>query len=145
MTEIHLAEDSRSIGACFRVMSQLRPALLENQFVERIERQRRQGYQLAYILHNNQVVAVAGFRVLECLAWGKFLYVDDLVTDEASRSSAFGKLLFAWLLQRANSEGCQQLHLDSGVQRYGAHRFYLRERMAITSHHFALELKAVDR
>jgi hypothetical protein len=31
--------------------------------------------------------------------------------------------------------------LDSGVQRFGAHRFYLRRRMDITSHHFALDLR----
>ena len=32
------------------------------------------------------------------------------------------------------------IDLDSGVQRHDAHRFYLRERMAITSHHFAKNL-----
>ncbi|MGZ5001726.1 MAG: GNAT family N-acetyltransferase, partial [Chthoniobacterales bacterium] len=30
--------------------------------------------------------------------------------------------------------------LDSGVQRFDAHRFYLMKRMKISSHHFSLEL-----
>jgi hypothetical protein len=34
------------------------------------------------------------------------------------------------------------LDLDSGVTRFDAHRFYLRERMHIQSHHFALALPA---
>jgi hypothetical protein len=33
------------------------------------------------------------------------------------------------------------LHLDSGVQRFAAHRFYLARRMDITCHHFALKLR----
>ena len=45
-----------------------------------------------------------------------------------------------WLVGRAKERGCDELHLDSGVQRYGAHRFYLRYGMDITSHHFRLAL-----
>ena len=76
----------------------------------------------------------------EWLAWGKALYVDDLVTDEAARSSGVGAAMMGWLVTHAREAGCAELHLDSGVQRYGAHRFYLTQRMNITSHHFALRL-----
>jgi coproporphyrinogen III oxidase len=40
----------------------------------------------------------------------------------------------------ARLAGGGELHLDSGVQRFDAHRFYLRHRMAIVGHHFALPL-----
>jgi hypothetical protein len=40
----------------------------------------------------------------------------------------------------ARATGCAKLELDSGVQRFDAHRFYLRKRMIISSHHFSLEL-----
>jgi hypothetical protein len=40
----------------------------------------------------------------------------------------------------ARSQNCQQLTIDSGVQRFAAHRFYLMQRMNITSHHSTLEL-----
>ena len=33
------------------------------------------------------------------------------------------------------------LDLDSGVQRFPAHRFYLGQGMAITAHHFALDVQ----
>jgi hypothetical protein len=39
----------------------------------------------------------------------------------------------------ALEQGCRQLELDSGVQRFGAHRFYLREGFDISSHHFSIE------
>lgn len=41
----------------------------------------------------------------------------------------------------AREKDYDQFHLDSGVQRFGAHRFYLTKRMDISSHHFALRLK----
>jgi GNAT superfamily N-acetyltransferase len=67
--------------------------------------------------------------------------VDDLVTRESSRSKGYGQRLFKWLLSEAKSRDCDQLHLDSGVQRFGAHRFYLAGRMDIIAHHFAMKLK----
>jgi hypothetical protein len=45
------------------------------------------------------------------------------------------------LLARARAEGCAEFHLDSGVEKFGAHRFYLRNRMNISSHHFSLKLR----
>ena len=43
---------------------------------------------------------MAGFRVNEFLAWGKHLYVDDLVTAEGSRGRGLADRLFAWLETR---------------------------------------------
>ncbi len=79
----------------------------------------------------------AGFRIVEFLAWGRFLYVDDLVTAENSRSEGQGKRMLDWLASLAREEGCGQLQLDSGVQRHDAHRFYFREGMKISSYHFS--------
>jgi len=99
-----------------------------------------QGYCLTFVEAEGEVTAVAGYRLLENLAWGKFLYVDDLVTREADRSKGYGAALFDWLVALAAKEGCAQFHLDSGVQRFGAHRFYLANRMDITAHHFAMKV-----
>ena len=122
-------------------MAELRPHVLEREFVERVCRQQREsGYLLAFVEQSGMVRAVAGFRIAEFLAWGRTLYVDDLVTSSAERSRGHGKALFDWLVARAKAQECAQLHLDSGVQRFDAHRFYLRQRMSISSHHFALLL-----
>lgn len=127
---------------CFPVMRELRPALTEESFREQVMRQAAQGYRLVYLEQGGKPAACAGYRILENLAWGRFLYVDDLVTVPAARSQGLGDRLFQWLLAEARAEGCGQLHLDSGVQRFEAHRFYLRQRMHITSHHFAIPVPA---
>lgn len=121
-------------------MAQLRPHLSRPDFVPRIRRQMNQGYRLAALYDGDSVKAVAGFRMLENLYAGVHMYVDDLVADENSRSQGYGGALFDWLVRYARKNACAQLHLDSGVQRFAAHRFYLEKRMQIVSHHFSLEL-----
>jgi len=47
-------------------------------------------------------------------------------------------------LQKTSSlqpaHGCKNLELDSGVQRFDAHRFYLLKRMNISSYHFSIKI-----
>ena len=135
-----LAKSDKDILACSQVMRELRPHISEEDFLSRIRRQQEQGYHLAQISEKGVVCAVAGFRILENLAWGKFLYLDDLVTADDSRSKGYGGVLFDWLIDYAKKESCAEFHLDSGVQRFGAHRFYLQKRMKISSHHFVLPI-----
>jgi len=122
-------------------MSLLRPHVAETEFVPRVQAQQAQGYELAYAQDAGEVVAVAGFRVMEVLATGRTLYVDDLVTDETRRSRGYGKAMLDWLQAQAGERGCETFSLDSGTQRQEAHAFYFRERMRVTSFHFAKKLK----
>ena len=137
---VNLAQTDAEIYECWPVMAQLRPHLKEAEFLPRVRAQMRDGYQLAFVRHEGKAAAVAGFRILENLAWGHFCYVDDLVTDERTRSHGLGAELMKWLKELARERNCERLELDSGVHRHGAHRFYLRERMWISCYHFSLEL-----
>jgi GNAT superfamily N-acetyltransferase len=141
MSRVILAETESDVRACWPVLAQLRGHLDEASFALAVEQQRAEGFQLAFIREGGVVRSVAGFRIAHNLAWGRFLYIDDLVTDVAARSRGLGDELFDWCVEFARREGCQQLHLDSGVQRFDAHRFYLRKRMRISSHHFQLALE----
>ena len=138
---IRIAESDEEIARCYAVMSELRPHVGEAEFLGRVRRQQETaGYELVFLEEGGEVRAVAGVRVSECLAWGRFMYVDDLVAQSGARSRGHGGQLFDWLLRHARRRGCEEFHLDSGVQRFGAHRFYLRNRMEIVGHHFALKL-----
>jgi GNAT superfamily N-acetyltransferase len=138
---IALATTPESIQRCFPVMAELRPHLKAEEFVARVRRQQKDGYQLAFLTDKKIVKAVAGYRYSESLSWGTFLYVDDLVTAEKFRSQGHGQKLLQWLIKEAQGHKCDQFHLDSGVQRFGAHRFYLSSRMDIIAHHFAIKLR----
>lgn len=128
------------IQACFSVVSQLRPHINKNDFLGTIRSQFEKGYQLAAAISKNDVVAVAGFYIRENLAWGKYFYVEDLVSEQKQRSNGLGHMLLEWLHNKAKENNCDQLHLDSGVQRKDAHRFYEREGMMFASHHYVSTL-----
>ena len=145
MSTIRLAETDAEILACFDVIHELRPHIPREGFVARVRLQEREGYQLAYVSGARGVAAVAGFRIGTFLAWGRALYVDDLVTTEGSRSGGHGHALLEWLRAHGEREGCGQLHLDSGTFRHAAHRFYFRERMEISSFHFSCALGEVSK
>jgi GNAT superfamily N-acetyltransferase len=136
-SRIRLARTKAEIMRCFPVMAELRPHLIQAEFVERIRRQQKNsGYELAFLEADGVVKALAGFRVTECLWAGKFFYVDDLVTAAGARNCGWGQRMMDWLLQRAREAGCAAFHLDSGVQRFEAHGFYLKNRLHIVAHHF---------
>lgn len=131
-------ETDEQILSTHRVMHQLRPHLSADDYLQRVRRMMRtDGYRLAAAAdHDGVPRGVAGYRFIEMLYCGRILVVDDLVTDETTRSRGFGKELLDWLVELARARGCEQLHLDSGVQRDRAHRFYFREGLVINAFHF---------
>ncbi|MBF2049903.1 MAG: GNAT family N-acetyltransferase [Elainella sp. C42_A2020_010] len=155
MIHIALADSQLELEHCFPIMQGLRPHVISvEEFIKRVQQQQQEyGYRLAYLkvedskrndqadgLAPDTIKAVAGFRISENLAWGKFLYVDDLVTAATERSKGHGEQLIHWLIDYARQHQCQSFQLDSGVQRFAAHRFYFRHRLEITSYHFTLNL-----
>ncbi len=123
-------------------MRELRPALVSREdFVDQIDRvQRPEGYRLVAVLPDDggDALAVAGFRQVTKLAWGRHLYIDDLSTSPAARGRGLASGLLAWIHDEAVRQGCRQVHLDSavGLHRATAHRLYLNSGYVISDHHF---------
>jgi GNAT superfamily N-acetyltransferase len=140
-SSISIAATPEAIRRCHPVMRELRTHLHNaERFVERVQRQQKGGYLLAFLESEGEVRAVAGYRYLESLFSGRFLYVDDLVTREIDWSQGYGGQLFDWLIEQAREHGCENLELDSGVQRFDAHRFYVIKGMQISAHHFKIKI-----
>lgn len=123
------------------VHRQLRPDLPQA-YVATMTEVFAHGGRMTVAVRDDVVVAIAVYRTLVNTAQGKALYVDDLVTDSARRSTGAGKALLDWCACRASALGCAWLTLDSGTQRHAAHRFYFRERMHVSSFHFVRKLGA---
>ncbi|MEA2270525.1 MAG: hypothetical protein QOD55_2314 [Solirubrobacteraceae bacterium] len=129
------------------------PALLElrteagplEQLIERIDAQRAAGYRVvgAFEEGEDEAQAVIGFKVTENLAWGRYLYVEDVVTRPSGRGKGHAPALMTWVLDQGRAAGCTSAHLNSGTgaDRRGAHRFYFNSGLRIAAHHFAMELE----
>ncbi|MFC1576214.1 GNAT family N-acetyltransferase [Candidatus Omnitrophota bacterium] len=142
---IKIAKTDDEIMKCYDTMSQLRPDVKKEDFLPQVKRQGKYDYQLAFIEDKGKVVSVAGFRFSETLAWGKIMYVDDLITDRKQRSKGYGDKIIDWLVDLAKKSGCKEFHLDSAVHRFSAHRFYFRKRLTISCYHFEVILNDKER
>jgi|HubBroStandDraft_2_1064218.scaffolds.fasta_scaffold105013_2 GNAT superfamily N-acetyltransferase len=126
MSLVQKVTTDEQILATREVMRQLRPKLSPDDYLTTVKRmQQTDGYRLAAAYDEGVVRAIAGYRYMEMLFSGRILYVDDLSTDEQQRSKGYGKLLLDWLKAEAKAHSCEQLHLDSGVQRERAPSFLL--------------------
>jgi GNAT superfamily N-acetyltransferase len=132
--------DSRLVTDVLPVLRELRGHLTAASLREIYERGHSQGLRFVAAYDGGACVGVAGWRLVSTTSVALKLYVDDLVTTAERRSSGVGRALLAELERRARAHGCHALELDSGVHRPFAHRFYFRERLTITSFHFAKPL-----
>jgi len=130
-------------------MRELRPHLRDlsvDEFVRLVNKvQRPEGYRLAASFDGDghgDASAVAGFRVVNHLAWGRAFYCDDLSTRPEHRRGGHAGGLMDWMIAEAERLGCAEFHLDSGVgaDRQDAHRLYFNKGMRITSYHFVVPL-----
>jgi len=140
MKIIHIESEAEA-KQCFPIMQILRPKLDEEEFLKRFTAQKKENYQLiACVDEMTDVSALAGFRILNYMAWGKILYVDDLVTDPKKKRKGFGGALLGWMKKKAKEEGCDEIHLDTGYTRQDAHRLYLNKGFELSSHHLSMKL-----
>jgi len=141
--ELAAGETHRAAAALLELRPHHAPA---GALVARADAQRAAGYRLvgAFDDGEDDAAAVGGFRLTENLAWGRHLYVDDLVTRRDRRGRGHGAALMRWLAAEARRAGCAELHLDSGVgaDRQDAHRLYFNCGMRINSYHFARPVSA---
>ena len=134
-------ENPQQFVRCFEVYKALRPHLQAEGFAEKIQRQYAQGFRIAAIEKEDKIVALIGYRFFECTAWGRVLYIDDLVTDPNQKRRGYGSQLLDWVIQKAKDCQCDQVHLDTGPTRFDAHRLYLNKGFQLSSHHMALKIR----
>lgn len=136
------AKSDLELAACFWVFRELRPHLSrEETFISQVRRQHiSSGYDISVVKINDSVVSAMGFRIGEFLAWGKILYIDDLVSLPAYRDQGCAAKLLAWGEDYAKENVCKAIHLDSGYSRKNAHRLYLNAGFSMVSHHFQKNL-----
>lgn len=126
-------------------MRQLRPHLASQaEFLVRWQRQQEAGYRILGLWRDEQITALAGFRLTENLVHGFHLYVDDLVTAEESRRHGDGSRLMIRLQEEARAAGCAKVVLDTGLANTLAQRFYYRNGLLLTALRFSLNLARDD-
>lgn len=134
---ITAARTAEQVRRCYPAFRELRPHLDEQTFLERWAEQSESGYEIVYIEHDGEIAAAAGFRELTTMAWGRVLYLDDLIATPARRGQGYGSALLQFLQRETIRRGLDEFHLDTGYGRHRAHRSYLRNGFSLICHHMS--------
>lgn len=125
--EFSPAQTSDDLKLCFPVLSELRPHLTMETFLELYDAaSAKEGYRLIMLKSEGSVVALMGYRILHDFVHGRHLYVDDLVTTESQRSKGFGAQLLSYAENLAHEMKCTGLRLCTGIENERGKQFYDR-------------------
>ena len=132
------ADTEAQLRACWPVMRELRPHLdSAEDMLARMARMRGQSYRVLAVWRGEEVLALAGYRMEENLVYGRFLYIDDLVTRESARGQQWGERLIHETTRIAEDAGCARLVLDTALANALAQRFYFRQGLLTGAMRFA--------
>lgn len=139
--QLSLIDSEQGYLACFNAIHPLRPHITDAAaFAAQARRQAGQGYRLLAGWQSQQVMGLAGYRIQENLLYGRFLYLDDLVTVAGARRQGLGGMLIKALREEALRQDCAHLVLDTALSNALAQRFYFRQGLLSKGLHFSQAL-----
>ncbi|MDF2643551.1 MAG: family N-acetyltransferase [Pseudomonas sp.] len=126
----------------FSLMRELRPHLDDAlAYARQLNCQTQDGYRLLGAFEDDALLGLIGFRRMENLIYGRFIYVDDLIVDTPKRHQRLGAMLLQVAREQAQQQDCAHLVLDTGSHMSLAQRFYFREGLLARGMHFVQLLK----
>lgn len=135
------AESDAEITACFLLVRQLRPHLVNSaEMLARVRRQQEDGYRLLVAMDGDRAAGAAGYRFQENLVRGPFVYVDDLVVDQSMRGRGVGARLLDEVAAISRTAGRDWIVLDTALGNALGQRFYFRWGLLSTGLHFSRRL-----
>lgn len=86
-----------------------------------------QNYECWGVYKNNKIIDVFGLWFMTRHYVGTSCEPDHVYIDEEQRGKGVGKKVFEWIYIYAKNKGCEASELNSYVENYPSHKFYLNE------------------
>ncbi|MFM6945582.1 MAG: GNAT family N-acetyltransferase [Flavobacteriales bacterium] len=134
--QLEILKDKSAMLANLPVLQELYPSLTAEQYSQELELMLPHNYGQLVVFDGSICVAVCGFWIGNKLWIGKYLELDNIVVAEAYRSRGVGELIFKYLEQKAQEEGCNMLALDSYTTNFKAHKFFYNQGFSPKGFHF---------
>lgn len=111
---IQLALSDEAVLRCKSILRNLYPHIPQEDdaFLFTIRKLQVEGYNLAYIEKDGIAASLVGFRVGENLAWGKYIFIDELATAPNYRHQGLASAIVDWLIDYAKTKKCSKVFLD---------------------------------
>jgi GNAT superfamily N-acetyltransferase len=110
--------------------------ILKKRFTEMLE----QNYECFGIFIDQKLIGVFGLWFMTRHYAGRSCEPDHIYISEEVQGKGIGKKLFKFIYNYAEEKGCETSELNSYVQNYRSHKFYMNEGYVIKGYHFLKKL-----
>ena len=122
--------------AQYTVLLDLYPTLTLEEYATDLDQMLPHNYGQVAVFDGDQCVGISGYWIGTKLWCGKYLELDNIVVKSEIRSKGVGQLLFDYLSEKAKTENCHMMSLDSYTTNYKAHKFFYNNGFAPKGFHF---------
>ena len=111
-------------------------AILKQRFAEMVT----QNYECAGIYDGDKLIGISGLWFCTRHYAGKTVELDHIFIEESYRNKGLGKKFMKCIYDYVTQKGCQTAELNTYVQNYPSHKFYMNEDFEILGYHFLKKL-----
>ncbi|WP_084519494.1 GNAT family N-acetyltransferase [Christiangramia echinicola] len=133
-----LKEDSAAVLPFLKKLYKQPPS--EEILKERLLEMFDQNYECFGIYLENRLIGVFGLWFMTRHYAGRSCEVDHIFIEEELQGKGIGKSLFEFIHQYAASKDCETIELNSYVENFGSHKFYMNLGYIIRGYHFLKKL-----
>lgn len=138
LKELHTLEE---MLPHLNVVKELYPELTLPYYEEMLLRMIPMNYSQLAVYQNDECIAISGYWEGTKLWCGSYIELDNVVVKATARGTGAGKLIQAYLEEKALKNGCNMMSLDAYTTNFKAHRFYYNQGYAPKGFHF---IKVLD-
>ena len=140
--QIKILRTEAEIQQCWDVAFLLRPHLNRDNWSSMIsEMMQKERYSISAIVHNDAVVAFAGYRIMTSLHSGNIIYIDDLCTLDPYRGKGLASQLLKHVKAIAVENDKDALVLDTNFSNNTAQKVYLKNGFQLAALHLSSDLR----
>lgn len=118
------------------VMQELYPKLTADYYAELLDQMLPHNYGQIGVFDGETCLGISGYWRGTKLWCGPYIELDNVIVIEQARGTGAGKLLSAYLDEKAAQLGCHIMTLDAYSNNFKAHRFYYNQGYAPRGFHF---------
>ncbi|PCI55998.1 MAG: hypothetical protein COB36_04175 [Alphaproteobacteria bacterium] len=100
------------------------PVLERGEYNSRLDLAIQGGYRQYFIVKNDEIVGLIGFRILNDLLRPRRLLIDDLVIDKQYRKQGLSTKALDFAFEIARVENCQRVDLEAALSNDAAINTY---------------------
>jgi GNAT superfamily N-acetyltransferase len=118
------------------VLNELYTNLTLEEYTSDLSEMLPHNYGQVGVFEGDECLGISGFWMGRKLWCGKYLELDNIIVCSKHRSKGVGKLIFDYLRNKAQENGCTMMALDSYTTNYKAHKMFYNEGFAPRGFHF---------